>query len=139
MAVTRAQNQLWIIESDASAAESVVELLTHNANRCNPLVEVVRSSDPNYHQSLERLRSTLSNDPKKHSEMGYKLLQRKLFEEVVITLTHTPALCLHSFFHAGAVGALLKEKGVRLFSESKGRTRAEDFRSAHENGRRARL
>ena len=139
MAVTRARIQLWIIESDASAAESVVELLTENASGRNPLVEVVRSSDPDCHQKLERLRPTLTSDPKKYSEMGYKLLQRKLFEEVAISPTHTLALFLHSFFHAGAVGALLKEKGVRLFSESKGRTRADDFRSAHENGRRARL
>ena len=137
MTITRARFQLWIIESDTSVAESVVELLTENANKWNPLVEVVRRSDPNYHQNLERLRPAISSDHKEYSEMGYKLLQKSLFEEVVITLTHTPALSLHSFLHAGAIGALLKGKGVRLFSESKGRTGADDFQSAHENGRRA--
>ena len=96
MAVTRARVQLWIIESDASAAESVVELPTENVNKWSPLVEAVRGRDPNYHQNLERLRPTLSSDPKKYSEMGYKLLQRRLFEEVAITLTHTPTLFLHS-------------------------------------------
>ena len=90
MAVTRARFQLWIIESDASAAESVVELLTENANKWNPLVEVVRTSDPNYHQNLERLSPAHSSDPQKYSEMGYELLQKKLFVEVAITLTRSP-------------------------------------------------
>ena len=67
-----------------------MELLTENANKWNPLVEVVRTSDPNYHQNLERLRPALPSDPKEYSEMGYKLLQRRLFEEVAITLTCSP-------------------------------------------------
>ena len=89
MAITRPRIQLWILESDASAAESVVELLTVNANRCNPLVEVVRKSDPNIREKLKRLKPARSSDPKKYSEMGYKLLQRRLFEEVVLTPTLT--------------------------------------------------
>ena len=93
MALTRAQNQLWIIESDASAGESAVELLTGNANKWNPLVEVARRSDSNYHQDLERLRPALSSNPKEYSEMGYKLLQRRLFEEVDISPT-----CPRSFY-----------------------------------------
>ena len=107
MAVTRARVQLWIIESDASAAESVVELLTENANRCNPLVNVVRRSDPNYQQSLESLRPTLLSNPKKYSEMGYEHVQRRLFEEVAIPLTRLR--CFYTLY-AVAVGALLKEK-----------------------------
>ena len=87
MAVTRARFQLWILESDDSVAESVVELLTENAN---PLVEVVRTSDPGYHQNLKRLKPARSSDPQKYSDMGYKLLQRRLFEEVAITLTCSP-------------------------------------------------
>ena len=89
MAITRARLQLWVIESNASVAESVAELLTENAS-WNPLVEVVRTSDPNHHQILETLRPAFTSDPKQHSEMGYKLLQRKLFEEVAITLTCSP-------------------------------------------------
>ena len=87
MAITKPRIQLWILESDASAAEPVVELLTENAKRCNPLVEVVRKGDPDIRGGLMRLKPALSSDPKKYSEMGYKLLQRRLFEEV-LTPTH---------------------------------------------------
>ena len=87
MAVTRPRIQLWILESDASVAETVVELLTENENKTSPLVEVVRKSDPDLRQNLKRLKPAQSSDPKKYSEMGYKLLQRRLFEDVTITPT----------------------------------------------------
>jgi hypothetical protein len=59
-----------------------VKLLTENENSFNPLVEVVRRSDPDIREKLSRLKPAVSSDPKKYSEMGYKLLQRGLHREV---------------------------------------------------------
>ncbi|KAF8533500.1 hypothetical protein BDD12DRAFT_898763 [Trichophaea hybrida] len=81
VAITRPRIQLWILESAPEAAEPIVKLLTENENRFDPLVEVVKRSDPDIGQKLKRLKPAVSSDPKKYSEMGYKLLQRGLYSE----------------------------------------------------------
>ena len=81
VAITRARIRLSIIESDESLAAQVADLLKHKVS--SPLVEVTKSSDPDFLRELISLRS-VSYDPGRWSDRGQELMQRKQYEDAVI-------------------------------------------------------
>ena len=81
VATTRARIRLSIIESDESLAAQVANLLNQNAS--SPLVEVTKSSDPDFLRELISLRS-VSYDPGRWSDRGQELMQRMQYEDSVI-------------------------------------------------------
>jgi tetratricopeptide (TPR) repeat protein len=81
VAVTRARNRLWIFESSPGSVKSIVKLLTEGKNRLNPLVEVIEKDHPQIEKKLQLLKPTTSSNPEIHSEIGYQLLDRQLYED----------------------------------------------------------
>ncbi|KAL9606788.1 MAG: hypothetical protein Q9179_000078 [Wetmoreana sp. 5 TL-2023] len=81
VAITRARIRLSIIESDGSLAAQVANILDQNAS--SPLVEVTKSSDPDFLRELISLRS-VSYDVGRWSDRGQELMQRKQHEDAVI-------------------------------------------------------
>lgn len=81
VAITRARIRFSIIESDESLAAQVADLLKQNVS--SPLVEVTKSSDPDFLRELISLRS-VSYDPGRWSGRGQELLQRRQYEDAVI-------------------------------------------------------
>ncbi|KAL8732005.1 MAG: hypothetical protein Q9181_004094 [Wetmoreana brouardii] len=82
VAITRARIRLSIIESDESLAAQVASILKQNASS-SPLVEVTKSSDPDFLRELISLRS-VSYDPGRWSDRGQELMQRKQHEDAII-------------------------------------------------------
>ena len=81
VAITRARIRFSIVESDESLAAQVADLLKQNTS--SPLVEVTKSSDPDFLRELISLRS-VSYDPGRWSDRGQELMQRKQYEDAVI-------------------------------------------------------
>ena len=81
VAITRARIRLSIIESKEALALRVADLLKQDVS--SPLVEVTTSSDPDFLKELISLRS-ISHDPKRWSDRGWELMQRKQHEDAAI-------------------------------------------------------
>lgn len=81
VAITRSRIRLSIIESNESLAAQVADLLKRNGS--SPLVEVTKSSDPDFLRELISLRS-VSYDPRRWSDRGQELMQRKEYEDAAI-------------------------------------------------------
>ena len=81
VAITRARIRLSIIESEEALAAQVADLLKQDLS--SPLVEVTTSSDPGFLTELISLRS-ISHDPKRWSDRGWELMQRKQYKDSAI-------------------------------------------------------
>ena len=81
VAITRARIRLSIVESDEALAAQVADLLNRNGSPA--LVEVTKSSDPDFLRELISLRS-VSYDPERWSDRGQELMQRRQYEDSAI-------------------------------------------------------
>lgn len=79
--ITRARIHLSVIESDESLAAQVAELLKQNAS--SPLIEVTKSSNPDFFRELIFLRF-VSYNLGRWSDRRQELMQRKQYEDAAI-------------------------------------------------------
>ena len=123
VAITRARIRLSIIESEEALAAQVADLLKQD--KSSPLVEVTTSSDPDFLKELMSLRS-ISHDPKRWSDRGWELIQRKQYEDAAICFRRAKdergELCTSAH--------IFEEKGRRLASINDTEAARRCFRSA---------
>ena len=126
VAITRARIRLSIIEGEDTLAARVADLLKQNVS--SPLVEVTRSSDPEFLEELISLRS-ISHDAKRWSDRGEELMQGKQYEDAVICFRRAKS----EPGEAHAMACIFEERGRRSAAINDTEAAQACFRSAAEN------
>ena len=121
--ITRARIHLSIIESEEALAAQVADLLKQDV--LLPLVEVTRSSDPDFLKELISLRS-ISHDPTRWSDRGWELVQRKQYEDAAICFRRAKDERGETY----ATAYIFEENGRRLASIDDAEAARDSFRSA---------
>jgi len=121
--ITRARIRLSIIESEEVLAARVADLLKQDVS--SPLVEVTTSSDPDFLKELISLRS-ISHNPKRWSDRGWELVQRKQYEDAAICFRRAK----DERGETCATAYIFEEKGRRLASIEDAEAARDCFRSA---------
>ena len=126
VAITRARNQLSIIESSETTASPVLKLLTEGSS--GPLVEVTRPNDKAFALRVEALRPNTSEDPVAWFQRADDLMRRRMFEPAIL-----------AFRRAGdtqgetrARGFLKEEEGRGHHAKNKNEAFTRDMRLAIE-------
>ena len=123
VSVTRARIRLSVIETEEDLAARVAEVLKQDL--LHPLVEVTTSSDPKFQMDLLSLRS-ITHDPKRWSERGQELMQRKLYEDAAICFRRAKDAPGETF----AMAHIIEENAWRLALFNETEEARSCFRSA---------
>ena len=82
VAITRARNKLFMIESSEITATPILKLLTEGSQ--GPLVEVTRPNDEAFALRVEALRPNTSEDPVAWSKTADGLMAQRMFEPAIL-------------------------------------------------------
>ena len=124
VAITRARNQLSIIEGSEIAATPVLKLLTEGSR--GPLVEVTRPNDEAFALRVEALRPNTSEDPKAWFQRADDLMRRRMFEPAIMAFRRAG----DTLGETRARGYLKEEEGRDHLANNKNEEFTRDMRLA---------
>ena len=82
VAVTRARNQLFMVEGSETTAASVLKLLAHASSK--PLVEVTRPGQEDFAMRLDSLRPDSSVDPVGWRRRGDECMRKQMYKRALM-------------------------------------------------------
>lgn len=82
VAVTRARNQLFMVECSETTAASVLKLLAHDSSK--PLVEVTRPGQEDFAMRLDSLRPDSSVDPVGWRRRGDECMRQQMYKRALM-------------------------------------------------------
>ncbi|KAF8460717.1 hypothetical protein BDZ91DRAFT_798572 [Kalaharituber pfeilii] len=85
VAVTRARNNLWMVESDPGSVQNIIKLWTRVAELKEPLISVVHNSLEGEHEARNIIKPGKSTDAKAWKERGELLLHEGLYEDALLS------------------------------------------------------
>ncbi|KAF8460724.1 hypothetical protein BDZ91DRAFT_851386 [Kalaharituber pfeilii] len=85
VAVTRARNNLWMVESDPRSVQNIIKLWTRVAELKEPLISVVHNSLEGEHEARNIIKPGKTTDAKAWKERGELLLHQGLYEDALLS------------------------------------------------------
>ena len=124
VAITRARNQLSIIESSEITATPILKLLTEGSR--GPLVEVTRPNDEAFALRVEALRPHITEDPVAWFQRADDLMRRRMFEPAIMAFRRAG----NTLGETKARGFLKEEEGRDNYAKNKIEAYTRDMRLA---------
>ncbi|KAF8460716.1 hypothetical protein BDZ91DRAFT_738462 [Kalaharituber pfeilii] len=85
VAVTRARNNLWMVESDPESVQNIVKLWTRAEELKEPLISVVHNGPAGEHEAKNIIKPDEATDSLAWQERGESLLHQGLYEDALLS------------------------------------------------------